>query len=144
MRAIADSSSRISSIDCDSALLIDPDPPQCGQVCEVLDCSDGEVARATLSDSKFGAWLETVTDYLSYFVVLGGMFVGVVLFFPEGVVGSLQQLPRFLTRVRRVRDERPPNSSNERSYAPLGLPRPQAPPSSHTSTQRWSTCSKHK
>jgi len=42
----------------------------------VLDCSDGEVARGTLSDSKFGAWLETVTDYLSYFVVLGSIVVG--------------------------------------------------------------------
>jgi phosphatidylglycerophosphate synthase len=42
----------------------------------VLDCSDGEIARATLSDSKFGAWLETVTDYLSYFVVLGGIVIG--------------------------------------------------------------------
>jgi len=42
----------------------------------VLDCSDGEVARATLSDSKFGAWLETATDYLSYFVVLGGIVLG--------------------------------------------------------------------
>jgi phosphatidylglycerophosphate synthase len=42
----------------------------------ILDCSDGEVARATLSDSKFGAWLETVTDYLSYFVVLGGLVAG--------------------------------------------------------------------
>jgi phosphatidylglycerophosphate synthase len=42
----------------------------------VFDCSDGEVARGTLSDSKFGAWLETVTDYLSYFVVLGGILWG--------------------------------------------------------------------
>ncbi len=42
----------------------------------VLDCSDGEVARGTLSDSKFGAWLETATDYLSYFVVLGGIVWG--------------------------------------------------------------------
>src|SRR5262249_6239250 len=39
-------------------------------------CSDGEVARATLGDSKFGAWLETVADYLSYFVVLGGIVWG--------------------------------------------------------------------
>ena len=46
----------------------------------VLDCSDGEVARATVSDSKFGAWLETVTDYLSYFVVLGGIVYGDVRF----------------------------------------------------------------
>jgi phosphatidylglycerophosphate synthase len=42
----------------------------------VLDCSDGEVARAKLADSPFGAWLETVTDYLSYFVVLGGIVWG--------------------------------------------------------------------
>ena len=39
----------------------------------VLDCSDGEVARATLSDSSFGAWLETATDYASYFAVIGGI-----------------------------------------------------------------------
>jgi phosphatidylglycerophosphate synthase len=42
----------------------------------VLDCSDGEVARARFTDSRFGAWLETVTDYLSYFVVLGGITFG--------------------------------------------------------------------
>ncbi len=42
----------------------------------VLDCSDGEVARGSLTDSPFGAWLETVTDYLSYFVVLGGIVSG--------------------------------------------------------------------
>jgi phosphatidylglycerophosphate synthase len=39
----------------------------------VLDCSDGEVARATLSDSSFGAWLETATDYASYLAVIGGI-----------------------------------------------------------------------
>ena len=39
----------------------------------ILDCSDGEVARAKFGDSNFGAWLETVTDYLSYFLVLGGI-----------------------------------------------------------------------
>ena len=39
----------------------------------ILDCSDGEVARARLTDSRFGAWLETATDYLSYFFVLGGI-----------------------------------------------------------------------
>jgi phosphatidylglycerophosphate synthase len=42
----------------------------------ICDCSDGEVARARLSDSKFGAWLETVTDYLSYFVVFGAIVSG--------------------------------------------------------------------
>ena len=91
--------------------------------------------RGTLLGPVVGAvgvnWLQSLltTHYPDlWLLVLGGMFVGVVLFFPEGVVGSLQQLPRFLTRVRRVRGERPPNSSNEGSYAPLGLPRPQTPP----------------
>jgi phosphatidylglycerophosphate synthase len=42
----------------------------------VFDCSDGEVARGSLSDSKFGAWLETISDYLSYIVVLGGIVFG--------------------------------------------------------------------
>src|SRR5262249_35681262 len=42
----------------------------------VFDCADGEVARGALNDSKLGAWLETITDYLSYFVVLGGIVVG--------------------------------------------------------------------
>jgi phosphatidylglycerophosphate synthase len=42
----------------------------------ILDCSDGEVARASFGDSRFGAWLETVSDYLSYFFVLGGLVVG--------------------------------------------------------------------
>jgi len=42
----------------------------------VLDCSDGEVARGSLADCPFGAWLETVTDYLSYFAVLGGIVWG--------------------------------------------------------------------
>jgi phosphatidylglycerophosphate synthase len=42
----------------------------------VLDCCDGEVARATFSDSRFGAWFETITDYLSYFAVLGGILWG--------------------------------------------------------------------
>jgi phosphatidylglycerophosphate synthase len=42
----------------------------------VFDCSDGEVARLTLRDSPFGAWLETVVDYATYFLVLAGLAVG--------------------------------------------------------------------
>jgi phosphatidylglycerophosphate synthase len=42
----------------------------------ILDCSDGEVARAKMADSRFGAWLETAADYLSYFAVLGGIVWG--------------------------------------------------------------------
>jgi phosphatidylglycerophosphate synthase len=39
----------------------------------VFDCSDGEVARLTLTDSPFGAWLETMVDYSTYFFVLAGV-----------------------------------------------------------------------
>ena len=39
----------------------------------VFDCSDGEVARLTARDSAFGAWLETIVDYVTYFLVLGAL-----------------------------------------------------------------------
>ena len=42
----------------------------------VLDCSDGEVARLSFGDSAFGAWLETIVDYVSYFLLLGGLVLG--------------------------------------------------------------------
>ena len=42
----------------------------------ILDCSDGEVARGSFGESHYGAWLETITDYLSYFAVLGGIVLG--------------------------------------------------------------------
>lgn len=41
----------------------------------VFDCSDGEVARLTLRDDPFGAWLETVVDYLTYLLVLAALVV---------------------------------------------------------------------
>jgi phosphatidylglycerophosphate synthase len=39
----------------------------------VFDCSDGEVARLTVRDSAFGAWLETIVDYVTYFLVLAAL-----------------------------------------------------------------------
>lgn len=39
----------------------------------IFDCSDGEVARLTVRDSRFGAWLETIVDYLTYFLVLAAL-----------------------------------------------------------------------
>jgi phosphatidylglycerophosphate synthase len=41
----------------------------------IFDCSDGEVARLTLRDDPFGAWLETIVDYLTYFLVLAALVV---------------------------------------------------------------------
>jgi phosphatidylglycerophosphate synthase len=41
----------------------------------IFDCSDGEVARLTVRDSAFGAWLETIVDYVTYFLVLAGLTI---------------------------------------------------------------------
>jgi phosphatidylglycerophosphate synthase len=43
----------------------------------VFDCSDGEVARLSVRDSSFGAWLETIVDYTTYLLVLGALTIGV-------------------------------------------------------------------
>ena len=43
----------------------------------VLDCSDGEVARLTVRDSAAGAWLETMVDYATYFLLLAGLTLAV-------------------------------------------------------------------
>jgi phosphatidylglycerophosphate synthase len=43
----------------------------------VFDCSDGEVARLTARDSAFGAWLETMVDYLTYFLILGALMLAI-------------------------------------------------------------------
>ena len=39
----------------------------------IFDCSDGEVARVTLREGPFGAWLETVVDYVTYFLILAAI-----------------------------------------------------------------------
>jgi phosphatidylglycerophosphate synthase len=39
----------------------------------VLDCSDGEVARAKYCESPFGCWLETAADYASYVLAWAGI-----------------------------------------------------------------------
>ncbi len=86
--------------------------------------------RGTLLGPVVGAvgvnWLQSLltTHYPDlWLLVLGGMFVGVVLFFPEGVVGSLQRL---FGRFRRVsRDFRFDQAGGERT--PL-LPQPPPPP----------------
>jgi phosphatidylglycerophosphate synthase len=41
----------------------------------IFDCSDGEVARLTLRDGPFGAWLETFVDYATYFLLLAALVV---------------------------------------------------------------------
>ncbi len=43
------------------------------QMATILDRCDGEVARITLKESKFGQWFDTALDQLSYF----SMFIGI-------------------------------------------------------------------
>lgn len=42
----------------------------------ILDGCDGEVARLKLLESDFGCWLETICDYVFYFLLLVGMTIG--------------------------------------------------------------------
>jgi phosphatidylglycerophosphate synthase len=39
----------------------------------IFDCSDGEVARVTVREGSFGAWLETAVDYITYFLTLAAI-----------------------------------------------------------------------
>ncbi|MCW2494168.1 CDP-alcohol phosphatidyltransferase family protein [Jatrophihabitans sp.] len=43
------------------------------QVCLVLDCVDGEVARITRTRSPFGAWLDSATDRIKEYAALAGL-----------------------------------------------------------------------
>ena len=60
-----------------------------------LDCVDGELARMRLSSSRFGEWLDSMTDEISIFSLLAGLGVGLhrdgggTLWLAIGVGGSL-------------------------------------------------------
>jgi hypothetical protein len=45
------------------------------QVSLVLDCVDGEIARATRSGSRFGGWLDAATDRVKEYAALAGLAV---------------------------------------------------------------------
>ncbi|MBI4485508.1 MAG: CDP-alcohol phosphatidyltransferase family protein [Acidobacteria bacterium] len=49
----------------------------------VLDCSDGEVARATYGESAFGCWLETAADYASYVCAWAGITIAALRTNPQ-------------------------------------------------------------
>jgi phosphatidylglycerophosphate synthase len=46
------------------------------QCAAVLDCSDGEVARLTFTESAFGAWLDIALDNVVHMAIFGGIAVG--------------------------------------------------------------------
>ncbi len=46
------------------------------QLSSILDGNDGELARIKVMDSDFGTWLDTLCDYISYFLTFGGVTLG--------------------------------------------------------------------
>ena len=46
------------------------------QVSSILDGNDGELARLKIQDSDFGTWLDTLCDYVSYFLTFGAIGLG--------------------------------------------------------------------
>ncbi|MBM3277351.1 MAG: CDP-alcohol phosphatidyltransferase family protein [Candidatus Handelsmanbacteria bacterium] len=53
------------------------------QLAAILDRCDGEIARVTLSESKFGAWFDTLTDNIAYLCAYAGMLTGLHRVYPE-------------------------------------------------------------
>ena len=47
------------------------------QLAAVLDRCDGEIARVQLSESKFGAWFDTLTDNFAYLCAYVGFLFGI-------------------------------------------------------------------
>lgn len=55
------------------------------QVTAVVDCCDGDVARATFSESDFGAHLDLIGDNVVHMAVFGGIAWGLAVTRPEGL-----------------------------------------------------------
>lgn len=50
------------------------------QVTAILDCCDGEMARAKVMQSDWGAWIDTMGDNVIYIAYMVGLMVGYVRF----------------------------------------------------------------
>jgi phosphatidylglycerophosphate synthase len=46
------------------------------QLAAIIDCSDGEVARLTFTESPFGAWLDLALDNVVHMAIFSGIAVG--------------------------------------------------------------------
>lgn len=60
------------------------------QITAVVDCCDGDVARATLSESEFGAQLDIIGDNVVHMAVFGGIAYGL---YRAGAEGAEAWLP---------------------------------------------------
>ncbi|HKE62942.1 MAG TPA: CDP-alcohol phosphatidyltransferase family protein [Nitrospira sp.] len=49
------------------------------QLAAVIDCSDGEVARLTFTESPFGAWLDITMDNVVHMAIFAGIAIGVYM-----------------------------------------------------------------
>lgn len=49
------------------------------QLAAVIDCSDGEVARLTFTESPFGAWLDIAMDNVVHMAIFAGIAIGVYM-----------------------------------------------------------------
>src|SRR5205807_5861421 len=85
--------------------------------------------RGTLYGAVLGAfgvnWIQSwlTTSYPDFWLLfLGGLFMGAVLFFPDGIVGALGRLG---ARVRRLVSRRPDRAVSTPSVS-LGRPTPSA------------------
>jgi 1L-myo-inositol 1-phosphate cytidylyltransferase / CDP-L-myo-inositol myo-inositolphosphotransferase len=54
------------------------------QLAAVIDCSDGEVARLTFTESPFGAWLDIALDNVVHMAIFGGIAFGAYAKTPPG------------------------------------------------------------
>lgn len=60
------------------------------QLAAVIDCSDGEIARLTFTESPFGAWLDIAMDNVVHMAIFGGIAWGS---YTAGSAGSYAWLP---------------------------------------------------
>jgi len=60
------------------------------QLAAVIDCSDGEVARLTFTESPFGAWLDLALDNVVHMAIFGGIAIGV---YRQSASGDQEWMP---------------------------------------------------
>ena len=60
------------------------------QLAAVIDCSDGEVARLTFTESPFGAWLDIAMDNVVHMAIFAGIAIGVYM---NGVYSDRSWIP---------------------------------------------------
>jgi len=60
------------------------------QLAAVIDCSDGEVARLTFTESPFGAWLDIAMDNVVHMAIFAGIAIDVYM---NGVYSDRSWIP---------------------------------------------------